>query len=73
MPKFKNASHKIKIVLKAFREDEKLTGKEIAKRVRKMGYKVNEGHIKMFIYYNMLHKYLRKEVVRGINYYFPAE
>ncbi|RLF61357.1 MAG: hypothetical protein DRN25_00510 [Thermoplasmata archaeon] len=70
--KFKNTPHKIKVILNAFRDGEKLTGDEIARRIRKMGYKVDPAHIKMFIYYHMLHKYLKKEVIRGVNYYFLA-
>ena len=73
MTKFKNIPHKVKVILNAFNGEEKLTGREIARRINEMGYRVSEGHIKMFIYHYMLHKYLKKEVVRGVNYYFLAQ
>ncbi|RLG56482.1 MAG: hypothetical protein DRN88_04265 [Candidatus Hydrothermarchaeota archaeon] len=68
--RFRNTTDKIKVILSVIKPGEKLTGAEIARRIRKLGYKVNEGHIKMFIYYHMLHKYLSKENMRGVNYYF---
>ena len=73
MTKFKNILHKVKVVLNAFNGEEKLTGREIARRIIEMGYRVSEGHIKMFIYHYMLHKYLKKEMIRGVNYYFLAQ
>lgn len=69
MRKFGNTAHKISIVLKAFRDGETLSGGEIARRIKRMGYRVNEGSLKMFIYYNMLYKYLQKEPINGVNHY----
>jgi hypothetical protein len=34
------------------------------------GYKVQAGHLKMFIYHNMLYKHLEKEDIKGVNHYF---
>jgi len=70
MKKFGNTANKIKVILNVFDHGEKLKGKEIARRIKDMGYRVNEGHIKMFIYYNMLHRYLKKEAKNGVNHYF---
>jgi repressor of nif and glnA expression len=70
MKKFGNTANKINAILSIFREGEKLRGNEIVERVRKRGYRIDEGHIKMFIYYNMLYKYLHKEVIKGVNHYF---
>jgi len=69
MKKFNNNTHKIKAILSVFRGGEKLEGDEIAKRLKEKGYQVNKGNIKMFIYYNMLYKYLQKELRNGKNYY----
>ncbi len=70
MKKFGNTATKIKVILDVFNHGEKLKGKEIAQRIKEMGYRVNEGNIKMFIYYNMLHRYLKKEAINGVNHYF---
>ncbi|NOZ77517.1 MAG: hypothetical protein GXO65_07690 [Euryarchaeota archaeon] len=72
MKKFGNTANKINAVLRAINKGEKLTGRQIAERVKKMGYRVNEGNLKMFIYYNMLHKYMEKESIKGVNYYYLA-
>lgn len=69
MKKFDNTAHKVNIILNVFRHGERLKGSDIAMRIKRLGYRVNEGNLKMFIYYNMLHKYLRKEPVNGINHY----
>jgi hypothetical protein len=70
MKKFGNTANKINAILSAINHGERLTGRQIAERIKKMGYRVNEGNIKMFIYYNMLHKYLAKESIKGVNYYY---
>jgi len=71
MRKFYNNAQKIKAILSVFRGNELLHGDEIAQRLEEKGYEVNKGHIKMFIYYNMLHKYLKKEIKMDKNYYSP--
>ena len=58
--RFRNTTDKIRVILSVIKPEEKLTGTEIVRRIKRLGYKVNEGHIKMFIYYHMLHKYLNK-------------
>jgi len=68
----KNQWEKIKIILEVIKPGEKVTAKEITERIKKKGYSVEEKHIKMFIYYRMLHKYLKKEKKEGVNYYFLA-
>lgn len=67
--KFSNTARKINAILNVLRRGEKLSGEEIAERIKSMGYRVNEGNLKMFIYYNMLHKYLQKEQIKGVNHY----
>ncbi|GBE54634.1 MAG TPA: hypothetical protein ENH28_06015 [Euryarchaeota archaeon] len=69
MKKFSNNTHKIKAILSVFGGGEKLEGDEIANRLKEKGYLVNKGNIRMFIYYNMLYKYLQKELRDGKNYY----
>ncbi len=69
--KFGNMSRKIRAILEVFKEGEKLSGTEIGERLRQQGYRVSDSHVRMFIYHNMLHKYLRKTEINGINYYYP--
>ncbi len=70
MKKFGNAAGKVKAVLSVFEEGEKLNGKEICIRMNEQGYRVADGHLKMFIYHNMLYKHLEKEDVKGVNHYY---
>jgi len=70
MKKFSNASSKINIILSVFKDGEKLTGRDISKRIRELGYDVDEGELKMFIYYHMQYQYLMKEKVNGVNKYY---
>jgi repressor of nif and glnA expression len=72
MKKFSNASNKINVILSVFSDDEKLNGKEISKRIKDRGYDVDEGNLKMFIYYHMQYQYLEKEKVNGVNKYFAV-
>lgn len=71
MKKFANASERINAILGVFRENKRmLGGREIAENLRTKGYNVDEGELRMFIYYYMLHKYLGKERKNGVNIYF---
>ncbi len=70
MKKFGNSAGKVKAVLSVFDDGEKLNGKEICSRMKEQGYRVDDGHLKMFIYHNMLYKHLEKEDVRGVNLYY---
>ena len=70
MKKFGNVADKINVILSVFNDGEKLKGKEIVKRVTEKGYKIGDAHLRMFIYYNMLYKHLKKEEVNGTNRYF---
>jgi len=67
--KFGNTARKVNAILDVFRHGEKLSGREIVERIRRRGYSVNEGNLNMFIYYNMLYKYLQKEQIKGVNHY----
>ncbi len=69
MPGFRNAAKKINTILSVIKKGEKVRAKDIAERLRRMGYKVNEASINMFIYHYMLHKYLKKVKIGGKNYY----
>ncbi len=69
MRRFVNSASKINAIKSVFKEGEKLRGKEISERLKKRGYKVNSRNIQMFIYYKLLYKYVRKEVVNGVNLY----
>jgi len=69
--KFGNTAHKVNVILDVFNQGEKLKGKEICQRVKERGYKVTDAHLRMFIYYNMLHKHMAKEEINGVNHYFP--
>lgn len=69
MKKFGNASDKTNVILSVFNTDEKLSGKDIVERVKMKGYNIKDAHLRMFIYYNMLYKYLKKEEIRGANRY----
>ena len=70
MKKFGNAAGKVKAVLSVFDEGEKLKGKEICSRMQEQGYRVEDGHLKMSIYHNMLYKHLEKEDIKGVNHYY---
>ncbi|MFQ5887314.1 MAG: hypothetical protein ACE5HY_01300 [Candidatus Hydrothermarchaeales archaeon] len=70
MKKFFNTSNKVDVILSVFNDGEKLKGREIARRIEDMGYRVNESSVKMFIYYHMMYQYLQKERVNGVNYYY---
>lgn len=70
MKKFNNTAEKINVIRNVFRQGEKLNGREIANRIKRLGYRVEEGNLKMFIYYNMLYKHLNKEYVNGTNRYY---
>ncbi len=67
--KFGNTARKVNTILNVFRHGEKLNGREIVERIKRRGYRVNEGNLKMFIYYNMLYKHLQKEQIKGVNHY----
>jgi hypothetical protein len=69
MKRFGNTAHKVKVILSVFNDGERLKGREIVKRVQRKGYSVDDAHLKMFIYYNMLYKHLRKEEINGVNHY----
>lgn len=69
MKRFGNVTRKVNAILEVFEDGERLNGREIVGRLQKEGYQVKDAHLKMFIYYNMLYKYLRKEEVKGINQY----
>jgi hypothetical protein len=67
--KFGNTANKIKAIISVIRKNEKVKGRDIAKRLSRLGYKTDEGHINMFIYHNMLYKHLKRERINGVNYY----
>ncbi|MEE8168156.1 MAG: hypothetical protein V3T58_04725 [Candidatus Hydrothermarchaeales archaeon] len=67
--KFGNTANKIKAILNVISTGEKIKGREIVRRLKRLGYRVDEGHIKMFIYHYMLYKYLIRERINGVNYY----
>jgi len=69
MRRFGNMANKINAIKGVFNDGEKLKGREIAERLKRQGYRVNERNLLMFIYHRMLHKHLKKEVVNGINFY----
>lgn len=69
MKKFGNAADKINVILSVFNEDERLKIRDIVTRVKDRGYNVKDAHLRMFIYYNMLYKHLKKEEVDGTNRY----
>jgi len=68
--KFGNTANKIRAILNVIERGEGVSGRDIASRLKRKGYRVKEGNINMFIYYNMLYKYLTREKVKGINQYF---
>jgi hypothetical protein len=72
MKKFSNASNKINVILSVFNDGEKLDGKELSNRIKRLGYDVDEGNLKMFIYYHMQYQYLMKEKIHGVNKYFAV-
>lgn len=70
MKKFGNTANKIKAILRIIQESDGISGREIVKKLAEEGYRVKEGNINMFIYYNMLHKYVTKRKINGVNHYF---
>ncbi len=72
MKKFDNMANKINAIKEVFHDGEKLKGRDIVSRLRNAGYKVNERNVLMFIYHRMLYKYLKKEVINGMNIYTMA-
>jgi hypothetical protein len=72
MRKFENMANKINAIKEVFKDGERLKGKEIVHRLKDAGYKVNERNVLMFIYHRMLYKYVRREVINGINVYTLA-
>ena len=70
MKKFGNTANKIKAIMGVVDSGERLKGRDIAQRLIKRGYEVKEGDINMFIYHYMLYKYLHRERVDRVNYYF---
>jgi hypothetical protein len=69
MKKFDNMANKINAIKGVFKDGEKLKGKDIVSRLHTSGYRVRERNVLMFIYHRMLYKYLRREVINGINVY----
>jgi len=67
--RFWNTASKVKAILEVIQPGEVVDGRTIAKRLQERGYQVNEGSIKMFIYYHMLHRYLKKVRKGGVNHY----
>jgi len=61
LARFKNKAHKTKVVLSVFNPKEKLTAKEIVRRLKKRGYDVNPKHLAMFIFHEMQYKYIKIE------------
>jgi hypothetical protein len=72
MRRFENMANKINAIKQVFRDGERLKGKDIVKRLKDAGYKVNERNVLMFIYHRMLYKYVKREVINGINVYTLA-
>jgi hypothetical protein len=70
MKKFGNTANKIKAILSVVDSGERLKGRDIAERLIGQGYEAREGDINMFIYHYMLYKYLHRERVDRVNYYF---
>ena len=68
--KFGNTANKIRAILSVVERGEGIRGRDIASRLTRKGYRVKEGNINMFIYYNMLYKYLSRKKVDGVNHYF---
>lgn len=64
-----NTAKKVRAILEVVPPEGKISGKEIANRLEVKGYKAETGNINMFIYYHMLHKYLKKVKIDGINHY----
>ncbi len=71
MKKFGNTANKIKAILDVVDNGERIKGRDIAGRLKGLGYDAKEGNVNMFIYHYMLYKYLDRERVKGINYYYP--
>ena len=69
MAKFDNAAVKIKTIKTLLEREGRLTARDIAERLKQLGYKADEKSIAMFIYHKMLYKYVRKENHNGVNVY----
>ena len=67
--RFKNKPDKINAILSVFREGEELRVKDIVERLREEGYRVKFAHLRMFIYYHMLYKHLKKRRKNNTTYY----
>ncbi len=67
--RFRNTASKVKAILEVIKPGECVDGRTIARRLQERGYRVNEGNIKMFIYYHMLHRHLRRVKIKGVNHY----
>ena len=61
--KFLNRVDKVRGILSVFEGNEKLPGDEIASRLRERGYRIKKAHLNMFIHYNMLYRYMKKEII----------
>ena len=62
--KFVNSIDKVRAILSVFEWNEKLPGDEIAIRLQERGYRIKKAHLNMFIHYNMLYRYLKKEIIK---------
>jgi len=69
MKRFDNMANKINAIKEVFRDGEWLRGRDIVSRLQKAGYSINERNLLMFIYHRMQYKYLKREVMDGINVY----
>ncbi len=67
--KFVNSIDKVRAILSVFEGNEKLPGDEIASRLQERGYRIKKAHLNMFIHYNMLYRYMKKEIInRKVHY-----
>ena len=67
--KFVNSTDKVRAILSVFEGNEKLPGDEIASRLQERGYRIKKAHLNMFIHYNMLYRYMKKEIInRKVHY-----
>lgn len=67
--KFGNTANKIKAILSVIHESERVKSRDIASRLKNLGYRVNESQINMFIYHYMLYKHLDRQRIKGVNHY----
>ncbi|GCC10197.1 hypothetical protein IPdc08_00220 [archaeon] len=61
--KFVNSTDKVRAILSVFNGNEKLPGDEIAIRLQERGYRIKRAQLNMFIHYNMLYRYMKKEII----------